>query len=285
MRSPERFPAARDLRRRAWAPGIEATFVTGEITDRIKRARLERILVARRYDHGDVEDLENLWWQENDKNGKPVTKMQMKLTFDGAQRLINRWPRPGSPRCWGKSRNQDPREPRPRSTRKDMSCLRLSRPGPRTRSPGKHAQDGQYNAGTLSALETAKQNLAIIAKDKSLDAHGIAMVKQYQGYVDALYAAKAKTGPVPAKGTFSQFTYKPAPQTPAQKKAAAEADYQIQASDLAFVKKPSTRGVRSRPRALAATVSTGGNTTKADRAGLERRRGLIWWSRTAPGIP
>lgn len=192
-------------------PGGAAVYLPPDVGATVAKARINGH--GRLGDTGDVEDLQTLTWQEKNAAGDLQTKVHLKVTFEGGQKIINTIGESvlsGAPELPGLKFDAGGYAP--------LTPAQLSKIHPKdkffapienaAKTTATHAADGAYNPGTMQNFAAAKTQLAALAKDASLDAQGQKMVAHYQAQIAAIEAAQAKTGPLPTKGQFKQFEYK-----------------------------------------------------------------------------
>lgn len=224
----------------------------------VRKARLNGVAVLG--DGGDVEDLHTLVWEEKDASGQQVTRLQMKLTFEGSQKLVTTIgdsvlraapPEPGialvSSAATTPSSNVHP---------KDAFWEQLKAAAKTTTT---HASDGNYNATTMANFAQAKAQLTALQSDKSLDAQGAAMVKTYGEMVATIEAAQKAKAAMPKM--FQQFTYDPkkAPKAKATP-APVPAGMQVFKTDKAYKAKVIDKGHGQETNGLAANPTTNNKT-------------------------
>lgn len=165
-------------------------------------------------DGGDVEDLHALVWEEKDAAGQPQTRINMKLTLAGSQKLVNHV---------GEAKlNSAPLEAgvtlgsTPSATNTNVHPQDTHWPSllAAAKTVSQHAGDGQYNASTIATFHATAAKLAQLLADKSLDAQGKAMVQQYMDYVGKIGTAMNDKKALPA-GSMKQFLFVPSKATTA----------------------------------------------------------------------
>lgn len=196
----ERTALARAEKRQA-EPGISK-----DTAERVKRSRINGTTI--KGDREDVEDLNILVWEEKDVNGKPVTKLQFKVTTEGSKKIQSRLP------------SDIARQAVPNSSAQSDPYWGTVLKGAKT--VGYHAEDGAYNEATLAALDEKhkeiKQQLKNLRK-LSLSEDGKAqkaMLEYYDDAIEQIQMAKTLGEPPPK---ISQYIAPKRPSTAQAPKA------------------------------------------------------------------
>ena len=193
-----RLPKTAAPKRIKGPAGVARTIGQRDTAEAARKARINGVTVAG--DRGDVEDMNVLVWSETDVTGAKLTKLQLKVTPTGSQKvtavLDDAYRAADAPSFLSASGTQVQQQ----HPMDDFWSQILS--GAKT--IGTHAQDGNYTKETLDALWKAEAALKKLAGHPEADE----MAKHYLEAIEALKGHIAgKTAP--PVGSIKQFVPTP----------------------------------------------------------------------------
>lgn len=180
-------------------------------------------------DREDIEDLSMQVWQEKNVTGKPITKVWLKVTPEGSQKIEQEIaPALAKAEAPTSFATQNTSNVHPKDT-VWQDILKAAK------TIGAHAADGQYNAATMAKFDQAKDVVAKMLKNPDTKEMG----KHYQDAIATLEGHLAKKT-APKIGDVVQFHYTPA--APKAAVAGAEYNYKITRTKQEFKLKKIDRG-------------------------------------------
>lgn len=169
--------------------------INEDVVKRVKAAKVQGISLPG--DRDEFEDVQFLLWEEIDLDGNPLTAAKLKLTTNGAEKVMEQI-RDSIPK-----KAKAPAGPKPLP--EDTFWQRIE---PALKTINHHVGDGQYNVAKLEALRVAKAELAAMPVPtkalQDMKAHYEAVIQS----AETAITSKTKT-PI-----FQQFTVTPPTKTP-----------------------------------------------------------------------
>lgn len=161
---------------------------------------------AAKWDKGDIEDTQVLFWTERNAGGQIVTRAKLKMTEAGSAKIMDRL------RASLPTSISAPPDPYWSTIEKALKTVNA------------HAQDGKYNAGTLAELAAKKTALQKVSTPQA---------KHYLGIIDEI--EKAKTARI---ATTHFKAYEP----PAKQSATGTKEFQVERKRLEYLAKTTAAG-------------------------------------------
>lgn len=197
---------AKEYKVTAKAPSAPKSKATGVLADpkigeKVRKARINGHSILG--DGGDVEDLHVLVWEQRGTAGTPETRMQFKVSLQGAKRIEA---------TLGKSTLDKAKPSEALATQAALSSVHPQDTFFKTlentaKTVSVHATDGNYNAGTMQMFDVAKQMIDDLGKTKS-DAQTKQMVAHYKQAIGEIELAMKVKKPL-AAGSIKQYQYTP----------------------------------------------------------------------------